>query len=95
MASQAWVFSDQTGRLLWGGAGPIDGHPDLITSYRTELGGIVTALFLLTEITEYLEIKSGKVTLFCDNQGALDNVFNEHPNRGTYPLLERDYDLLG
>lgn len=33
--------------------------------------------------------------LYCDNEGALENVFDEFPKRGIYPLLARDYDLLG
>ena len=92
---QAWVFSDKDGHVLWGGAGPIDGDPAKVTSYRSELGGITSILFLLSQVIEHLEIKSGSVTLYCDNQGALSNVFDEYPKRGIFPLLERDYDLLG
>jgi hypothetical protein len=95
MASHAWVFSDKTGHMLWGGAGPIDGNPDMLSSYRSELGGILTILFLLTQLGEYYEITAGTVVLYCDNEGALDNVFDEFPKRGIYPLLARDYDLLG
>jgi len=94
-ACQAWLMADKDGHLLWYGAGPIDGNPDTVTSYRSELGGITTILFLLLQITQHLELSSGSVTLYCDNSGALDNVFDEYPKRGIYPLLERDYDLLG
>ena len=52
-------------------------------------------LFLLTQVTDHLDITSGSATLYCDNMGALENVFNEHPKRGIFPLLQRDYDLLG
>ena len=93
--SQAWLFADKTGHLLWSGAGPIDGNPDMVTSYRSKLGGITTILFLLQQIVAFFGISTGAVTLYCDNQGALDNVFDEYPRRGIYPKLERDYDLLG
>ena len=94
-ACQAWLFSDQYGHLLWSGAGPTDGNPDMLSSYRSELAGITTILFLLREITNYLEITTGSAILYCDNMGAVENVFEEYPKRGIYPLLERDYDLLG
>jgi len=95
MASHAWVFSDKHGHLLWGGAGPIDGNPDMGSSYRSELGGALTVLFLLQQIVDYYEITSGSVMFYCDNQSALDNIFDEYPKRGIYPLLAPDYDLLG
>ena len=46
-------------------------------------------------IIDSYEIQSGSITLYCDNQGALDNVVDKHPKRGIFPLLQRDYDLLG
>mmetsp|Transcript_5492 Transcript_5492/g.8104 ORF Transcript_5492/g.8104 Transcript_5492/m.8104 type:complete len:785 (+) Transcript_5492:1386-3740(+) len=36
----------------------------------------------------------GRVKLYCDNQSALDNVFDSTPKRGIYPMLAVDYDLL-
>jgi len=94
-ASQAWVFSDKDGHVLWGSAGPIDGNPDMLSSYRSELGGITTIFFLLLQVVEFFAITSRSVMLYCDNEGALENVFDEFPKRGIYPLLSRDYDLLG
>lgn len=46
-------------------------------------------------ITDSFNIVTGGVIIYCDNQGALDNVFNKTPKRGIFHLLERDYDLLG
>mmetsp|Transcript_7234 Transcript_7234/g.10507 ORF Transcript_7234/g.10507 Transcript_7234/m.10507 type:complete len:121 (-) Transcript_7234:2173-2535(-) len=34
-ACQAWVFADKEGHLLWGSAGPIDGHPAYHHPYRS------------------------------------------------------------
>ena len=45
-------------------------------------------------IIDCYELSSGSITIYCDNQGALDNVFDKYPKRGIFPLLERDYDLL-
>ena len=69
--------------------------PEGVTSYRSELGGITAILYIFQQIVLHLDITSGSVMLYCDNKGALENVFNEQPKRGIYPLLERDYDMLG
>ena len=45
--SHAWVFATATGQILLQGAGPIDCHPKQLSSYRPELGGITSLLFLL------------------------------------------------
>ena len=92
--SHAWVFSTEAGDILLQGAGPIDCIPQLLSSYRPELGGITANLFLLTVIVKVFDIKEGSVTLFCDNRSALENVFDPVPKRGIYPLLAVDYDLL-
>mmetsp|Transcript_16534 Transcript_16534/g.23564 ORF Transcript_16534/g.23564 Transcript_16534/m.23564 type:complete len:1161 (+) Transcript_16534:4649-8131(+) len=94
-ACQAWVMADKDGHVLWGGVGPIDGNPEWVTSYRSELGGITAILYILQQMVLHLDITSGSVMLYCDNKGALENVFDEQPKRGIYPLLERDYDMLG
>lgn len=92
--SHAWVFATATGQILLQGAGPIDCDPDQLSSYRPELGGIVSLLFLLTVIVRISTITDGQVKLYCDNQSALDNVFDSTPKRGIFPLLAVDYDLL-
>jgi len=94
-ACQAWVFADSTGHILWCGFGPTDGNPSMLSSYRSELAGITELLFLIQLIVQHLEITTGTVTLFCDNTSALGNVFDLYPKRGIYPMLQRDYDMLG
>ena len=93
--SHGWLFSDSDGNILWSGSGPIDCHPDLLSSYRSELGGILTILAILKMIIDSYEITAGSITLYCNNQGALDNVFDKQPKRGIFPLLQRDFELLG
>jgi len=94
MGSHAWVFATSTGHILLQGAGPIDCHPKQLSSYRPELGGITSLLFLLAVIVRTGSVTTGQVKLYCDNQSALDNVFNSTPKRGIDPLLKVDYDLL-
>jgi hypothetical protein len=92
LGSHSWLFADPEGMLLWSGAGPSDGHPNLMSSYRTELGGVTTILYLISVLVQNSDILDGSVTIYCDNQGALDNIFAEFPKWGIYPLLEVDYD---
>lgn len=76
------------------GAGPIDCHPGQLSSYWPELGGITSLLYLISVIVKIGDLSSGQVRLYCDNKSALENVFEETPKRGIYPLLAIDYDLL-
>jgi hypothetical protein len=92
--SHAWVFATATRQILLQGAGPIDCHPKQLSSYRPELGGITSLLFLLRVIVHIGSITAGSVMLYCDNKSALENVFDSEPKRGIYPLLAVDYDLL-
>jgi hypothetical protein len=93
--SHAWIFADPDGMVLWSGAGPDDGHPTLMSSYRTELGGLTAVLYLLSVVVKATSSAAGSATIFCDNKVALENIFDEFPKRGIYPLLQADYDLLG
>lgn len=76
------------------GAGPIDGHLLLITSYRTELGGITAVLYILLLIVRSAKLTTGTVTIYCNNKAAIEAIFAENPRRGIYPMLKPDYDFI-
>lgn len=44
--SHGWVFTTAQTQLLTG-AGPADGHPDLVSPSRAELAGLVAILHIL------------------------------------------------
>jgi len=44
-SSHAWVFGDNLGSLLAAGAGPTDGHPALLSAYRTEHSCLLGLLY--------------------------------------------------
>lgn len=90
----AWVFFTSEGIPLMQGASLINCHPHLITSYRTELGGITAVLYLLQLVVRSFCLTTGTATIFCDNQAALEAVFTENPRRGVYPLLAPKYDFI-
>jgi hypothetical protein len=73
--------------------GPVDGHPNLVTSYRAELSGIIATLYLVYGVCQYYHITEGAMTLYCDSKGALKSAF--HPIKaGITPYFKTDHDLI-
>jgi hypothetical protein len=75
------------------GAGPVDGHPKYLSSFRAEQSGIVAVLYLIQRICMHFTIKNGAVKFHCDNKGALHNVF-EKRLVGIMPYFTTDHDLV-
>jgi len=48
--SQGWVFGDNIEHILSQGSGPTDGHPLAMSSYRTELSGILVVLYIIGKL---------------------------------------------
>jgi hypothetical protein len=92
-SSHAWVFGDNLGSFLAAGAGPTDGHPALLSSYCAELSSLLGLLYIIYRICRYYDLHNHNVTIFCDNNSAIRNIFS-HPMPGITPFLKPDYDLL-
>jgi hypothetical protein len=93
--SHSWILSDSNQNILWKGVGPSTGHSAVMTSYRAELCGITSALFMLLWICNQEDVEYGSVTLYCDNEGALNQVFNKsRPFKNPYDFLSADIDLI-
>jgi hypothetical protein len=93
--AQAWVFSMADQTILWKSAGPSPGLPINMTPYRIELCGLVSTLFTIHWICRSANISYGHITIYCDNESALHQMFT--PTRTTnnpYKLLKADIDLL-
>jgi hypothetical protein len=75
------------------GFGPGHGHPDLLSSYQAELGGLLALLYLVYRISEYHGVHSGRVHIYCDNKSALQQITKVAP-LGITPYFSSDYDLL-
>lgn len=92
-SGHGWVVASEKRHTISSGAGPDHSHPDFLSAYCSELGGIVAVLYLVSRICQCYDIESGKVTLFCDNKGALAKVFKKPPP-GITPFPSSDYDLI-
>jgi hypothetical protein len=75
------------------GSGPADGNPQLMSSYRAELGGLIAILYTIYRICQFHQVTSGKFKYHCDNKGVLTNVFSKKPTSITH-FLQADYDLV-
>jgi hypothetical protein len=69
------------------------GNPTLSSPYRSELSGLAAILYLIQCICLHQSITSGNITLYCDNSGALCNVFRRR-YKGITQFLHTDSDLV-
>jgi hypothetical protein len=65
----------------------------MLSSHRSELGGILAALYIIHRICQYYDIETGRATLFCDNKRAINNSFKPI-TPGLSPYFSSNYDLL-
>jgi hypothetical protein len=92
--SHGWVFGTNTLEIQQAsGAGPVDGHPKFLSSFRAELSGIVTILYFTHHICEYYHNYRRTMKCHCGSKGALRNVFDK-TNTGVKPYLSTDHDLV-
>jgi hypothetical protein len=89
----SWVITTMDKKVILSGGGPDDGDPLLMTSYRSELGGLASALAVLgmLERSGCLDICS--VKFVSDNQSAVRDC-KRKPPESIFHRTESDYDLL-
>ena len=93
-ASHGWVIASADGTIFWDGAGPDDGHPKLMSAYRSELGGLVVIIYIRHRLSQAFEITSGSAICYCNSSSALRNIFNQDQPDGVYKATKPDYDLI-
>lgn len=71
--SQGWVLANQT-ITFWHGAGPVDGHKDLVSAYRAELCGFVAILQTLTSICTFHQFTNGTIIVYGDCLSAINKL---------------------
>ena len=74
-------------------------HPPPLagSSYRSEIGGIVSGLLFIKLMNDLYQFPHGGATFACDSLGALQQVFGPHelrPQQSDYDLLSTARDLL-
>jgi hypothetical protein len=88
-----WLFASEIRQSIVEGSGPGHGHPDLLSSYRAELCGLLAFLYLVQRVCSHHGVSSGTLHLYCDNKSALAKTVSSGP-RGIMPFFSADYDLI-
>lgn len=91
--THGWVFASTNKTILMKGAGPMCGNPTLSSPYPSELSGLVALLYLLKRICQHHNITVDKITIYCNNNSTLTNVFRRLYS-GIGQFLYADSDLV-
>jgi len=93
--SHSWIFSKASRRIIFRAAAPAISHPRVMSAYRAELSGITSVLFIIYKACMQAKLTTGTVIIYCDNQSALDQIFNcQQASRNPYAYLKADIDLI-
>lgn len=88
-----WVIATIDHRICFRSAGPVDCHPDVNSSYKAELCGLLVVSYILYRVCSHFWLLTGNITLYCDHKGAIGNVFHKE-RLGITPFTESDYDII-
>jgi ribonuclease HI len=89
----SWVFATDNEKVLLNGGGPYDGDQLIMTSYRSELGGITSGLAVSGTLVRYGKIKVKSLKLVCDNE-AVVKVCTRKRTQNVFHRMEGDHDLV-
>jgi ribonuclease HI len=88
-----WVVATDNEKVLLKGGGPNDGDQLLMTSYRSELGGIASGLAVLDTLGRSGKIKVKSVKLVCDNEAAV-KVCTRKITQSVFHRTKGDHNLV-
>jgi hypothetical protein len=94
------VLSTKEETILLRGGGPDDGIQSLMTSYQSELGGMVAGLAVLGTLFRSGTMNIGSIRFICDNESAVttarrptsESIF--HNTRCDWDLIATIQDLI-
>jgi ribonuclease HI len=89
----SWVIATSEEDLLITGGGLDDGDPLLMTSSRSELGGLAAGLAVLGTLTRSGLINICVVRCVCDNKSAILDS-KRQPSDSIFHKAETDYDVI-
>jgi hypothetical protein len=74
----SWVITTMDENVILSGGGPDDGDPLRMTSYRSELGGLASALAVMGMLEKSGRLNIRSVNCVSDNQSAV-RAFKRNP----------------
>jgi hypothetical protein len=95
-----WVLATKEETILLRGGGPDNGIQSLMTSYRSELGGLVAGLAVLGTLFRSGTLNIRSIIFICDNESAVtaarrptaESIF--HNTRCDWDLIVTIQDLI-
>jgi hypothetical protein len=88
-----WAVATDKEHILLTGGGPDDGDQLLMTSYRSELGGIAIGLAVIGTLFRFRKIKVKTAKFVCDNEAAIKACRRKRTKR-VFHRTEGDHDLI-
>jgi hypothetical protein len=89
----SWVITNMDEKVILSGGGPDDGEPLIMTSYRSELGGLASALAVLGMLERLGRLNISSVKCVSDTQSAV-RACKRKSTESIFHRTESDYDLL-
>ena len=98
IGAAGWIMENEEGSCQCYGSTPTPGTPNIQSSYRSELTGILAAVCHVNQICNQNGITSGSATLYCDGEGAIQAAAETHKithnNRLHFDLIQSIHTAL-
>jgi hypothetical protein len=88
-----WVLATKEETILLHGEGPDDGIQSLMTSYRSELGGLVAGLAVLGTLFRSGAMNIRSTRFICDNESAVTTA-RRPKSKSIFHNTRCDWDLI-
>jgi hypothetical protein len=88
-----WILATETEDILLAGGGTDESPGKYMTSYRSELGGIIARIAVLRRLTRSGLINARSTTFICDNSAAI-LASKRDLTQSIFHRTEGDHDLI-
>jgi hypothetical protein len=89
----SWILATESEDILLAGGGPDNGPGKYMTSYRSELGGIIAGLAVLGTLLRSVLINARRIKFICDNSATI-LASNRELTQSIFHRTEGDHDLI-
>jgi hypothetical protein len=89
----SWILATEMEGILLSGVGPDNGPGKYMTSYRSELGGIIAGLAVMGTLRRSGLINARCIKFICDNSAAI-LASKRYLTQRIFHITEGDHDLI-